>query len=325
MNIKKTHLLLGLLLVAFFPGTSAQQFIPSLENQEKIKIIITDSGLGGIDVMNRISKALEETKYYKEAELIFVNAKFEENRGYNSLDSREEKIKQFNRVLFGIEKKHQPDVILIGCNTLSVLYKDTEFVKQSETPVRGIIEPGVNIISEELSKDPLSTVIITGTKTTISEDSHRKALLKMGYSDQRIVTQSCPELQSYIERAPAGDDTQMLISFYVEEALSKRTMTNGPVVLSLNCSHYGYAANAWIKALQDTKVKLRTILNPNNNMTGYILPVDPLPRYEQTRISLHVCSKVILKNAEAIASIFRNTSPALAEALVNYQLDKKLF
>ena len=161
-------------------------------DREKITVVITDSGLGGLAVMDDIAGKLTGAGYYKRVNLIFVNALFDVDQGYNALPSREEKIIVFNSVLHGIENRFHPDIILIGCNTLSVIYEETDFVINRDRPVVGIVQPGVELIAHRLIQDEEAVVIITGTETTISEGSHRKALLEKGFNDDRIITHACP-------------------------------------------------------------------------------------------------------------------------------------
>jgi glutamate racemase len=293
--------------------------------QDEITIVITDSGLGGLDVMDDISKKLKYAGYYKQVNLIFVNALFDADRGYNALNTREEKIDILNSVLQGIDKKFTPDIILIGCNTLSVLFEETTFFQESDTPVAGIIKPGIEIISERLSRNNKSVVIITGTETTISEGSHREALLEKGFSEEQIITQACPELQSYIEEDPYGEDTEMLISYYVEEALAQLSKEDTPLYLSLNCSHFGYSEELWQQAFDAAGAELLEILNPNRRMGDLLIPERNKNRFEKTKIIYSVHSKVVIKNMESIHDLFRDSSPEIAAALKDYKLDSLLF
>lgn len=73
-----------------------------------------------------------------------------------------------------MEEKYVPDLILIACNTLSVVYPHTEFSKNTKTKVLGIVEFGVEQVLEELKKNPDYDVIITGTNTTIESRDHEK-------------------------------------------------------------------------------------------------------------------------------------------------------
>jgi glutamate racemase len=192
-------------------GQSKDDFA-SFNGKNKLTLVVTDSGLGGLSVMDDISQKLKKWGYYKTVNLIFVNALFDANAGYNALQTRTEKINMFNKVLNGIDSKFHPDAILIACNTLSVISPETEFVKKTKIPVVGIVESGVQLINSRLSSRPNSCVAIMGTETTIEEDSHRKALIEGGIISERIITKACPQLQAYIEQNPNGEETEMLIS-----------------------------------------------------------------------------------------------------------------
>lgn len=294
-------------------------------DRKKITVVITDSGLGGLAVMDDIGKKMVGAGYYERVNLIFVNALFDVDRGYNALASREEKIIVFNSVLQGIENRFHPDIILIGCNTLSVIYEETDFVKNSDIPVAGIVQPGVELIADRLGQNEGAVVIITGTETTISEGSHREALLGNGFSDERIITQACPELQSYIEKDPLGEDTEMLITYYVEEALSKLTDKSNPLFLSLNCTHFGYSEKLWQQAFDNAGVNLVEVLNPNTQMGELLVTEKNKNRFKRTRVTYSVFSKVVLKNKESIYDLFKDSSPELAAALMDYVLDEDLF
>jgi len=328
MKMRSVYMILALIFILFFGETGYamgdDQNHPIVDRKE-ITVVITDSGLGGLAVMDDIARKLTGAGYYKRVNLIFVNALFDAEKGYNALPSREEKINMFNSVLHGIENRFHPDIILIGCNTLSVLYEETDFVKRSDTPVVGIVQPGVKLIANRLLQNEKSVVIITGTETTISEGSHRKALLEKGFPDRRIITQACPELQSYIEKDPVGEDTEMLISYYVDEALSQLTKENIPIYLSLNCTHYGYSEKLWQKAFNNAGADLVEVLNPNIMMGDLLIAEKNKNRFKNTRITHSVYSKVVIKNKGSIYNLFKDSSPELAEALMHYVIDTNLF
>lgn len=297
----------------------------SIFDQKEITIVITDSGLGGLTVMDDIAKKITASGYYKKVNLIFVNALFDVDKGYNALPSRVEKIDILNTVLYGIDHNFNPDIILIACNTLSVIYKDTRFVKESSTPVIGIIESGVELIFYHLQKNENSAVIITGTETTIDEDNHRKTLIQKGISNARIVTQACSELQSYIEQDPYGENTEMLIGYYIDEALSKIPEGMNTIYLSLNCSHFGYSEPLWLKAFSSIDVHLNKILNPNIIMGDILMPERNRNRFENVEMNQTIHSKVVIRNWRSIYEYFLTGSPGLADALKNYTLNPDLF
>ncbi|MEZ4999725.1 MAG: aspartate/glutamate racemase family protein [Bacteroidales bacterium] len=241
--------------------------------KDSITVVITDSGLGGLSVMNYLAARLEQAGSFSEVNLIFVNALFDKETGYNTLQTREEKVSTFNRVLESIGRVYKPDVILIACNTLSVIYRDTQFANSSDIPIIGIVEPGVELILSKLVPDAGSSVIIMGTETTISEGTHRRELLENNIEEERIVTEPCPQLQSYIEEDPESEMVEMLISFYVNEALQKTRQREDKIYLSLNCSHFGYSLPLWKKACENQGYDIRGILDPNYLMCDALIPL----------------------------------------------------
>jgi glutamate racemase len=299
--------------------------LSNLYEKKEITVAITDSGLGGLAVMDDIAQKMKNAGCFRKVNLIFVNALFDPETGYNSLQNREEKINILNKVLNGIELNYHPDIILIACNTLSVIYKETEFYNNSRIPVFGIVDPGVELIKKTIEKDTASNVIIFGTETTIEENSHKKALLKMDISDDRIITEACPQLQSYIEQNPAGEETEMLISAYLNEALENVRNKDRKIYLSLNCSHYGYSERLWERAMQGLPYKFGGILNPNEIMGDVLISEKYRNRFADTKISFLVASKTKTLNKSAMFEIFRENDPGLAEALKNYIINPELF
>ncbi len=327
--MNKIPVYLFLISICWFNGTTmAGQNHPdltSLFNKEEITLVITDSGLGGLTVMEAISNKMKKSGCFKKVNLVFVNALFDENTGYNSLQTKKEKTDMFDKVLTAIDNKYKPDAILIGCNTLSVLYGDTFHSGESKTPVIGIVEAGIELISEKLKADTSSVVIIFGTETTIEENSHRNGLLKQSIAGERIVTQACPQLQAYIEQSPTSEETEMLISVYMNEALEEVDNAGESVYISLNCSHFGYSEELWEKAFMDTGYRFGGILNPNAFMGDFLTEEKFRNRHGETNISFLVVSKVKLLNAGPISGYFRENTPEIADALRRYTLVPDLF
>jgi len=312
--------------VCYSLNSNAQSNISfnSLFGKDEITVVITDSGLGGLSVMEDIAQRMKDGGYFKTAHLIFVNALFDLNTGYNAIKTRDEKIKTINNVLNAISHRYQPDVILVACNTLSVIIPETEFVKESKIPVVGIVESGVQLIKENLNNSSSSVVIIMGTETTIEEDSHRKELLRIGVANNRIITKACPQLQAYIEQNPEGEETEMLISVYLNEAL-EGLPKESPLYISLNCSHFGYSERLWQKVLDNAGYNHGKILNPNTKMGDIITPEKLKNRFIYPKLTLQVISQVELLNVKTMCRLFQRTSPDLADAIENYRFVPGLF
>ena len=84
---------------------------------------------------------------------------------------------------------YTPETILIACNILSVIYPFTDFSRTTNSLVTGIVDHGVNLVYEHLIQTPGSRVVIFGTPTTTGEETHKKALIKMGIAPERIINQ----------------------------------------------------------------------------------------------------------------------------------------
>ncbi|MCX7973213.1 MAG: aspartate/glutamate racemase family protein [Candidatus Aminicenantes bacterium] len=310
-----------------------QPVTPSLFSEDqkiyqlnKITVAVIDSGLGGLAIMAEAAERLAKAKIYRQVNLIFFNALFSTQGGYNALPTREARLEMFDRVLNSLEKKIQPDLILIACNTLSALYPSTHFAHKTKKPVLDIIQPGINLISQQLKKEPQAVVIILGTPITISEDIHRQILLNQGFARHRLFTQACPELELFIERNPEGEETAWLISAYLNEALEKISKPWPPIILSLNCTHYGYSLRLWANAARENNLNY-TIVNPNSGLVDLWLKPGLKARFPETQIKASCLSKVPINNSQklTIATFLKKISPIIAEALINYQLEPRLF
>mgnify|MGYP001545667999 CR=1 FL=1 len=258
---RATYFILALLFASILPSHAMAQagespgWLPGLLDKEKLTVVITDSGLGGLSVVADAAVKFQQNPVFREVDLVFANALFSDQGGYNSL-SREEKVKVFSSALQSMADRYSPDIILVACNTLSVLIPDTEFAATSSIPVVGIVENGVEQIREQLQDDPQDRNIIFATQTTVDEATHRNQLVALGIRDEQIVAQSCPQLSLYIEQGYDSMYTEMLIDAYVDEALSYMGETGGFLSVSFNCTHCGYSLQLWTKAVASRGVEV---------------------------------------------------------------------
>lgn len=324
--------LLAIAVCAFSSCAERQTFakedsLASFFDKKEVIIAVVDSGLGGLSVMADAEKRMSESNSFHKVSFVFFNALFSNEGGYNSLDSREEKIRVFDSALSSLEKNHSPDLILIACNTLSVLYEDTAFSKNTKIPVVGIVDSGVDLIAQNLRAYPDSVVILFATQTTVSEESHKNLLMKKGFLEERIISQACPDLVNYIEKGYESDETEMLIFAYVDEALQKVRNHRSRLYVSFNCTHYGYSLNKWKKAFQNLGIKPLAYLNPNSRMIDFLFQPHRKNRFSSTEISARAVSMVKIGD-EKISSLekwLREISPRTADALINYEFDENLF
>jgi glutamate racemase len=207
---------------------------------------------------------------------------------------------------------------------LSVLIPDTEFASTSRVPIVGIVEDGVEQIAQQLQDKPGATNILFATKGTVDEGTHERLLLEMGFADEQIVTQACPQLTLYIEQGYDSMYTEMLIDAYVDEAVSGMGDISGPLSISFNCTHFGYALEAWKQAFTARGIEVQAVLNPNTQMVDFLLAE---PRFERSGIDIRVVSMIDIPadQRDSIGRYLQTVSPATAAALRGFEQVPDLF
>ena len=297
------------------------------QSKKDVTIVVTDSGLGGLSILADAVQRIRQARAFRSVRFVFFNALFSNQGGYNSLRSKEEKIKIFDSALEKMASLYEPDLIIIGCNTLSVLSDETPFAQSTRIPVVGIVDAGVEMISSQLKLNPESIVLIFATQTTLEERKHKNGLIKKGFLPERIKEQACPELVSYIERGYDSEETEMLIYAYVDEALQKIRNQNSPLLVSLNCTHYGFSMELWKNAFENLGIIPLAYLDPNTTLNDFLLSPRLRGRFGNTETSVEVISMVEISE-EQIGSIggwLEPVSPSVSEALQNYTLNRTLF
>lgn len=325
--------LLFLLILVFASSAVAKgpettpEWLPALLEKENITVVITDSGLGGLSVVADAAEKFRQNPVFENVKLVFFNALFSDRFGYNGLQTRQEKLRVFSSALQSMQDRYAPDIILVACNTLSVLVTDTDFANESSVPVVDIIADGVEQIAEQLGDNPSARNIIFATKTTVDEGTHKNLLLEQGFIDSQIVTQSCPQLTLHIEQGYDSEYTEMLIDAYVDEALSGMGDNGGALSVSFNCTHFGYAMDSWKLAFSSRGVDVAAFLDPNKKMIDFMMPETLQKRYPKSEITVKVVSMIDIPQdrQESIGRWLHSVSPETETALYGYELKADLF
>jgi len=293
---------------------------------EIIRIVVTDSGLGGISVLGELESKLKTARVFNNVELIYFNALYSKDLVYNEIESNREKANIFNNALFSMQDNYHPDIILIACNTLSVIYPITQFSNESKIRVEGIVEAGVDLFLNELKNNEESYVILFGTPTTINSQLHKTQLTKNGIDEHRIINQSCLLLESEIQDDPSSGMVISLINEFVDKASKKIIHKNEKIYAGLCCTHYGYSSDIFEKTLKSKFGRNIEILNPNSRMVTS-LTADRSEKYNNTTVSVEVVSQVEIYEHEklALSKILGNSSPLTVAAIENYILKTNLF
>lgn len=304
-----------------------QEWLPGLLARDSITIIVTDSGLGGLSVVADAVEKFRQQGVFKQVNLVFFNALFSGQSGYNGLKTRAEKLRVFNSALQSMQERYTPDIILVACNTLSVLIADTEFARTSSVPVVGIVAEGVEQIAEQLRDDPSAKNIIFATQTTVDEGTHQNLLAELGFTEAQVMTQSCPQLTEYIEQGFDSEYTEMLIDAYVDEALSRMDAAGGGLSVSFNCTHFGYSMAFWKQAFASRGYEVEAFLDPNTRMVDFLLPTSLQQRYTQPDVSVKVVSMIDIPadRQDSIGRWLHTVSPLTETALREFELKPDLF
>lgn len=296
-------------------------------NKEEVTIAVTDSGLGGVSIAADVVEKIKITGVFRKVHIIFFNALFDIKSGYNKLKTNKEKVRIFNKVLNSLHKNFKPDLILIGCNTLSVIYHDTSFSTDTTIPVIGMVEEGVNLIMEKYFSEPKAYIIIFATDTTIFKATHKRMLIERGVQPEKIISIACGDLADKIEQGYQSRETRIAVARYVAEAINKINNPALPLIISLNCTHYGYIVNTFKKAFEQNGITPVAVLNPNSRMSDFIFHEDKLNRFEETDVSIEIVAKVFIfpHVRKSISELVGITSMQTARALTNYERDENLF
>jgi glutamate racemase len=307
-------------------GTREERIDKVLAKKKDVTILVTDSGLGGLSVAADVAARLPESGIVRKARVVFYNALFD-NIGYNGLASEAEKDRIFDVVLRAMEKRYRPDILLIACNTLSVVYGRTAFSRRSPFPVVGIVDTGVDLVARAFERMPGGTALLFGTKTTIENEAHKKALAARGYPAERVVGQACHRLAGAIERGIATEETVGYIRKFVGEALAKAGPDPGPLFAAFVCTHYGYARRQFADAFAAAGHPGIELLDPNPLLGDVLFKPAHLGRYPRTEVEVEVVSRLEITDEEraAIGPLLEAVSPAVAAAFRGYTLDPKLF
>lgn len=299
-------------------------------------ILITDSGVGGVSVCAYAERFVREHGYAEPVRLTFANAAPANDYGYNSMESREEKIETFDRFLRNVSERFAPDMIYVACNTLSVLLPDTPYFQSASIPVKGIVTTGVQLLLHELEASTDSGAIIFGTQTTIDAGMYPRELEQHGVASSRIVTQACPGLADTISEDREGARTREEIRSWVHKAIKKLGNVSTSVVACLACTHYGYRKDDFAGTFAAAGIDAK-IINPNESATDQIFATrsarsdgsqpSVLSAKQNTEVPVHFITRyrIPAETLETLAWFLDDVSPRTVAAMKNFEHAPDLF
>ncbi len=297
-----------------------------LPNKERINLLVTDSGLGGLSICAEVTDNLIRGRGVGDLTVVYFNAWPLPNKGYNDLGDDSQRIRVFGSAVSAMNQ-YDPDLICIACNTLSVIFHQGNLTTRVQAPVVDIIDFGVEMIADRLNRHPDSTALILGTQTTISSNAHKKRLAKRGFLGDRIAQQNCHGLAGAIERDPDSQEVECLANQFMAEAAASLAPGTKHIYAALCCTHYGYCQALIRKTLaRHTGAKV-DIINPNQAMSDHICFTLKKDRFSAVNAKVKVVSRVPLSpdKIDAISKRIEQVSLQTAQALRDYELISDLF
>lgn len=229
------------------------------------RIVVCDSGLGGLNIAG--SFFAPERRGAVPCEVVFFNAYPEAERGFNALSDDAAREEMLRNVLDGIAR-FSPDLCLIACNTLSIIWERLKREFDPGFPVEGIIDAAVGAMASALTREPDSSMLILGTKSTASSGIYPAALAAKKIEPERLRSLGCPGLATLIESDPAAPKVRECIAGYARESAALFPQPPRKLLLALCCTHFGFAAECWREEFGREFGIPVDIVNPNCHFGG---------------------------------------------------------
>jgi len=291
-----------------------------------------------LSICAEVESELRNSDRDRAVELIYVNAWPDPGWGYNDLPDPGARARVLDKALARMAG-YAPDLIVIACNTLSILYELTEFSRNPPIPVRGIVDEGVDLFERALTDDPGSSLLVFGTKTTIESEEHIKRLIRRGIAPERLAGATCHRLAAVIDDDPESPSIAGMIDRCIPAVLPGTDPDR--LFAGLVCTHYGYVRDAFQAALARKTSRYVEVLDPNKRLAVSVAsaissrrpwgignpPAGGPGSSENPAITVEVVSKIELGEAKrrAIARKIEAVSPAAARALISYTWIPDLF
>ena len=290
-------------------------------------VVLTDSGLGGLLICAELERRLRGTAVDGAVRLVYVNAWPDESHGYNDLPDLASRAAVFDRALAAMTA-YCPALILIACNTLSVVYEATAFARAPSVPVAGILDEGAGLFGEALARDPAGVLALFGTRTTIGSGEHARRLARLGIDPRRVFAEPCHGLAAAVDKDPGSAAVPGLVDECVLRVVP-RLPAGAPVYAGLACTHYAYIADAFRTSLgRHTGAKVE-ILDPGLRFAdGLTRGLEARqPGDGEREVSVEIVAKVALGEAQrrAVGRRLEPLSARTARALAAYTRVPQLF
>ena len=183
-----------------------------------MKVGVFDSGIGGLSVVKSLlsHQLFEEIIYYGDTARV----------PYGSKDKN-------TIIRYAIEaveffKNFDIDMIIVACNSVSAFALE-EMREVSDIPVVGVVEAGILATANKL-QNKSKTIMILGTKATISSKAYEEGLLKLGFNS--FIPKATPLFVPLVEEGIFdGEVLEATLKYYFNNVET-------PQAIILGCTHF---------------------------------------------------------------------------------------
>ena len=277
------------------------------------RIVVCDSGLGGLNIAGHFFAPRAEASEL--CELIYFNAYPEPDRGFNTLPDDRAREAQFRNVLEGIDR-FAPDLCLVACNTLSIVWEKLKTYWRPAFPVAGIVDAAVEAMAGVMDVEPDSSLLILGTKSTAASGLYPERLTRRGIDAGRIGSLGCPGLATLLESDPGSPEVVTRIAGHAREASALFPVLPAKLQLGLCCTHFGFAASVWRREFERAFGIPVGIIDPNDRFGG---------EFRAGKFSYHARIGLFAGAGKNISRHFAVSAPAIADALRKAEPESNLF
>lgn len=266
----------------------------------------------------------KSSRYLPDINLLFVNALYADDTGYNKMTGMKQKAGAFDRVLQAVEKRFSPALAAIACNTLSAIYPHTAYSQTNPPHVYRISATGRRIVDKYLEEYPGIPVYVPAAPTTIDSGIYN-------HPSEKIYPISAGTLASEIENDAEGQRIDSIIhQLYTK--IHSQTRPESAISIFLGCTHYGYITRHFLRLSGEYGFFIKDIINPNRSFSEEIyhkllLKFDISTSTASGKITCFVLSRTEIPDGvrERISRYILPESPTVANALMDYQYMEDLF
>jgi len=204
--------------------------------RHNLPIGIFDSGVGGLTVLNELTKSLPGESF------LYLGDTARLPYGTKSLGTVREYAKQMATALV----KYRIKLLVVACNTAtaaSIPYLQKLF---PDLPIIGVVAPSAKAA---LSATSNNNIAVLATQTTINSSIYQNTIQSLR-ADAQVVTQSCGLLVALAEEGHIDDDIATLVlKKYIHKVLAHSVKVD---CLLLGCTHFPVFTRLFKRILGDS-------------------------------------------------------------------------